>query len=806
MDHVRQFIEAMEAAGIAPSNPAEIVADDKRRRYHIAGDKPRKLNGIYQLRSDGDFSVGWFKSFKHGETISWHSKSARKFTPEERAAWKARVEASKAAADAERARLTDAAEARAKRLWSRAQAHAPQSPLPPYLADRGYTSAPGTRRIGDMLLVPGWESGGQLRTIQCITGSGDKRFLRDGEKAGCFCVIAVPGDDKSRIIVCEGYATGLAIYEATGCPVVVAYDAGNLAQVAQAFRVKYPESEIIFAADNDRWTLAAGFKPSGVDHDTLAADDPVWDAWRQAGHCRNVGVLAAQQAAVRIGGARVVIPSFLDIASRPTDFDDLRRQEGAPAVLAAFAPPAPADDDEIPLPPPPDDYGLERDYEAEYGESARAMVELYSAAEKRKPEKPQSDDWKKMLIRKEDGSMNGGKTSNLMLYMEHDPTLSRIFCYDEFSRRKFVYTCPPWEQAARFKPHPVGDNDITHLAAHIEKIGFSMAFQNVARVLDAAVKNNPRNPAQEYFSGLVWDGVPRLDDWLIRYCGARFESPEYVRAVGRKFLTAIVARVMHPGVKFDYMMILEGAQGIRKSTLLRELATIHGTAYFDDTIKVRELGNAATVSKFQGVLIVEFAELAGIGNKDMNELKAEITTTVDRAVLKYQNEPTEFPRQFVFAATINPTDGYLSDPTGNRRFLPVKVERIDIAGVKAVKEQLFAEAAAAWKAGESLELNEYLFGAAKEAADERTTEHPWLSEIQKKFSCQDTVYKDEIWDALGISDRTKRTPAASAEIGKIMVRIGYRLVRRRVGNDARVYVWQRTSDPVIAPDDEEIAF
>jgi len=496
---------------------------------------------------------------------------------------------------------------------------------------------------------------------------------------------------------------------------------------------------------------------------------------------------------VKIGGARVIIPEFASLDGRPSDFNDLHTRQGIDAVKAAFSSRVPEiTSDDADMPAAPDWSNMEPCYD--YEPEAAAQVALYTAS----GDRVVKSDWQELIARKEDGSIRGDSSQNLILYLENDRTLANIFCYDEFSCQKIVYQCPPWQEPKRFKPHVVADDDITHLTAYIERFGFRIGFQTVARCLDATVKKNPRNPAQEYFKSLRWDGVKRIDTWLRTYCGAVTEPDGYLAAVGRKWLCAAVARVMEPGIKFDHMLVLEGEQGAGKSTLLRELATIHGTAYFDDTVRVHDLGGKECIPKLQGVLIVEIAELAGIRKADIDQLKSAITTTHDRTVLKYQNEPTVFARKFVFAGTVNPTDGYLTDPTGNRRFWPVKVGRMDIAGIKSDREQLWAEAAAAVAEGEQLYMPQQLVRPAAEVTDQRMSEHPWKAEIIQFVRTRDRVDKNELWDMLEIKDRTKRTHIGAMEIGKIMVSLGFSQKRMRAGPEGeRISVWVRNEPEAV---------
>lgn len=775
-DVVLQFIEAMRSDGCGPNDMAEIIADDEKRRYRLEDDNAGQKSAEYQLKIDDDFAVGWYRSYRLGEMFKWNSSSRKKYTVEEKLERQARIEAEQATKEI--LRIADAAEAarKAEVIWADASRHGESA----YLTRKKITGLHGARIVGELLVVAAFKEG-RISTIQHIAADGKKLFISDGEKSGAYFPIAAVGEDLSTIVLCEGFATGAAIREATELPVVVAFDAGNLKPVAKALRDKYPQARIVIAADNDEFTFHQKFRPKDVNPKDIPGDDPRWEEWRGLGYLYNTGVDKAAQAAVAIGGARVIIPRFFDVATRPTDINDLMVLDGLSAVKAAFDAPAPQEPEPTEEPPewhseipPPEN------------EDSQAQVALYTAHDQR----AETVNWEAQLFYKDNGKIDSKSLGNCMLFLMHDKILSNLFCYDEFCCEKIVYQCPPWNKPEKFKPHAVTDNDVSSLTVYLEKRGIRIGTAMTAKMLDAAVRYNPRNPAQEYFAGLQWDGVKRLDTWLQVYCGATKEAGEYVTAIGRKWLCAIVKRVFEPGTKFDHMLILEGDQGIGKSTIFKELATIHGQAYFDDTIRVADIGTARVVPKLQGVLIVEIAELAGIRKHDVEELKAAITTTSDRTVLKYQNEPTTYPRKFVFAGTINPLDGYLSDPTGNRRFWPVTAKKIDIDGLVRVKEQLWAEALIAVRSGEKLYLDNALSDTASHIASERVLEHPWVQQLSKFTDGKLLVEKDELWTELEVRDRTKRTTVLSHEISKIMTKLGFKSTQKRIKGD-RAYCWTR---------------
>jgi hypothetical protein len=204
-----------------------------------------------------------------------------------------------------------------------------------------------------------------------------------------------------------------------------------------------------------------------------------------------------------------------------------------------------------------------------------------------------------------------------------------------------------------------------------------------------------RKIVREYLNALVWDQKPRIERWLIDYAGAA--DTEYVRAVSRKVLIAAVRRARQPGCKFDSMLILESPQGTGKSRALRILAV--EDAWFADKLPLdaREI-----LETTEGKWIVEMSELSLLSPEDVGALKMCLSRQHDEARLAYQATVSRVPRQFLIVGTMNETESVLQEPTGNRRFLWVRVQRFDLERLRTDRDQLWAEAAAAEAAGEAL--------------------------------------------------------------------------------------------------------
>jgi predicted P-loop ATPase len=227
-----------------------------------------------------------------------------------------------------------------------------------------------------------------------------------------------------------------------------------------------------------------------------------------------------------------------------------------------------------------------------------------------------------------------------------------------------------------------------------------------------------RNPLAERLVDCEgsYDGKARVRDWLITYCGAKVETDdgkditEYVQAVGEMWLVSCVARAMHPGCKADAALVMEGKQGARKSSAVRALAESLGEGYF---VEGFALGSGRDDQiKLRGRLIVEWAELSGANRRDVREIKNFLTLQTDTYRDVFGKLHGDNPRTAIFVATVNDS-AYLSDPTGNRRFWPVTVGRINLDALRRDAPQLWGEAVALWRAGRRWWLDDHDMGDLK---------------------------------------------------------------------------------------------
>ena len=295
---------------------------------------------------------------------------------------------------------------------------------------------------------------------------------------------------------------------------------------------------------------------------------------------------------------------------------------------------------------------------------------------------------------------------NCLLILECDPELKGKVGLDEFAHRLTVLGDLPW----RTKNSSLywTDTDDACLRNY-----FATKFRIKGKgIIDDALQevtqDNKFHPVRDYLQGIKWDGECRVDELFIKYLGA--EDTPYVRAATRKWLCGAVARVMHPGIKFDTAIVLYGSQGLGKSLILEKL----GKSWFNNSLV--DIKTKDTMEQIQGSWVIELGELAPTFKNENEIVKAFISRASDRFRSPYGRRTEEYPRQCVFAGSTNNLR-FLKDRTGNRRFWPITGDKDrktanswDITDEEI--DQIWAEAFYYWLEGESLVLE----GAVAEEA------------------------------------------------------------------------------------------
>ena len=432
-----------------------------------------------------------------------------------------------------------------------------------------------------------------------------------------------------------------------------------------------------------------------------------------------------------------------------------------------------------------------------------------SAAEDFDEEDP--DAWKKKLEYEDKSLQLKNTLRNLTLILENDPKLKDIV-FNQHLDGMEIKGDVPWKHPSKFWR----DADDAQLISYVdENYGtFSQRYFDiaVAKVTD----DRSYHPIREFLQALPeWDKVKRVDTLLIDYLGAA--DNKYVRAVTRKTLCAAACRVLNPGCKFDTMLVLNGSQGIGKSTLIAKL----GGEWFSDSLSLNDTKDKTAAEKLQGYWILEIGELAGLRKAEVETLRSFLSRQNDIYRASFGKRTTPHPRQCVFFGTTNAESGYLRDTTGNRRFWPVKtpgggskrswdVTQEDVLQIWAevmhyvkVGEKLYldpeVEALAKAEQREAMEsdereglVREYLEALLPDNWDDMDIferrnflDGTGKADIGKKGTIRRTqVCNMEIWCECFGKERSNLKRADSNELSGILVKLGWvRLDRKeRVAN------------------------
>ena len=288
--------------------------------------------------------------------------------------------------------------------------------------------------------------------------------------------------------------------------------------------------------------------------------------------------------------------------------------------------------------------------------------------------------------------------NNLELILAHEPALQNIR-YNLLAHQIYA-TDLPWKRP----DHPAWrDGDTAQLCSLVHGKYAEFSARNFEIALTKVSEDRMYHPIRDYLNALpAWDNVPRVETLFITYLGA--EDTEYVRAVSRKTIVAAVARIRTPGIKFDSIPVLNGGQGIGKSTLIGKL----GREWYSDSLSLADMKDKAAAEKLQGKWIIELSEMAGIKKMDVETVKSFASRTDDQYRPSYGRVVESHPRQTIIIGTTNNDSGFLRDVTGNRRFWPVRVtghstkRPWDLTDTEV--DQIWAEALVLHAAGEELYL------------------------------------------------------------------------------------------------------
>ncbi|WP_244276476.1 virulence-associated E family protein [Methylobacterium indicum] len=386
-------------------------------------------------------------------------------------------------------------------------------------------------------------------------------------------------------------------------------------------------------------------------------------------------------------------------------------------------------------------------------------------------------DWRKDCLRNDKGEALP-VLANAMAALRSAPELADVFSYDEMqcatmiSRVVLAWGSPPGEAMPM---RLATDTDISQVQEWLQKAGLPRLGKEIThQAVDYRAVERAFHPVRQHLEGLAWDGRERLSEWLSTYLGA--EQTPYTAGIGAMFLIAMVARIFEPGCKADYMMVLEGPQGARKSTA----CAILGGEWFSDSLPDVTAGKDVS-QHLPGKWLIEIAEMSAMSKAEDAALKAFISRPVERYRPSYGRKEVIQPRQCVFVGTTNKST-YLRDETGGRRYWPVKVGRVDTDALARDRDQLFAEAVHRYRAGARWWPDEAF--EAKHIRPEQETRFEadaWEEPVRRYLEDKDRVSVMEVARCALFIETQKVGTADQRRIASVLAQFGWRWVRDHRG-------------------------
>jgi len=354
-----------------------------------------------------------------------------------------------------------------------------------------------------------------------------------------------------------------------------------------------------------------------------------------------------------------------------------------------------------------------------------------------------------------------------------------IFRTETMAHRPLPWGGPPTPRGWR-------DQDDREMTIWLQRNGLIVPENLVHAAVQTVAEQNGFHPVMDYLTNIVWDGIPRLDDWLITYCGC--PRSDYIQAIGSRWLISGVARIFEPGCKAHCVLVLEGPQGIGKSTVFE----IIGGRYYSNDIAA--LGTKDAQEQILGVWIMEFDELDAVTRaREILAVNAFVSRSIDHFRLPYARRSQSHPRQSICGASTNQVVWH-RDSTGARRWWPARpatIHPIDLDSLRQDRDQLWAEARDRFLTHEHWWLEEDHLIAAQEAEmEQRFEEDPWSDAVINSAhaltgaqrSAEKRVTVERVMAEMGIT-LDRRDPQSGARVAKVLRHAGW--VRGR-GQDGKI--------------------
>lgn len=368
---------------------------------------------------------------------------------------------------------------------------------------------------------------------------------------------------------------------------------------------------------------------------------------------------------------------------------------------------------------------------------------------------------------------------NLRVIFESDPNLQGRFAYNT---RSETFLFKPFGDS---RPRPILDHDVVAVRTYlVREWGAQFSKEDTRDIIEQASRTNEYDPIADELRSCGWDGVERLGSWLVDYCKA--EDTPLNREIGKVWLKGAVARALDPGCQFDYCMVLEGKQGVGKTTTLRVLG---GQGYIDSQLELGGTQKHSDVARelyLSGAWIVELGELDALKGqyKRDSAIKQFITQSKDAIRMMYARYQILKPRSFVLAGTTN-SHTYLTD-TQNRRWLPVRVGQLDRDALVRDRDQLLAEAVVSWEQDSNLFVDPSLAQGLADMQETRREVRPDEEAVLAFLEARTVVQMKDVYDVAGAKwDRR------GGRFGMLLEREAWIRVRGRTG---RYWVSPKVAD------------
>lgn len=368
--------------------------------------------------------------------------------------------------------------------------------------------------------------------------------------------------------------------------------------------------------------------------------------------------------------------------------------------------------------------------------------------------------------------------------------------YNERTTELMWLRKPPCQTAHRAFPAALIDADFTSIVTAFDANDLKLSYENAFKSAVRAALFRSFDPVRDYLDRLTWDGEERLPSWLETYFGAGVDHDDddeaqaaqrtFVEEIGKRWMISAVARVYEPGCQVDSILIAEGPQGIGKSSAFRALA-VEDAWFATDLPDIR---HKDAVHHLLGPWLLELDELDALTRREATSVKSFVSRRADRARLSYGKVSTNHPRRVVFCGTTN-EDTYNQDATGGRRYWPFIVRHpIDVPGIVADRDQLWAEAVHRYRAGEAWHLeDEALQDIARAEQGKRFKASVWLADIEDHLIGKTEVTVADILTDCLDKPKAQQTQRDMNEVVRCLQHLGWRIrqVRRPGGKKVRVY-------------------